>query len=289
MKSAKLLLALAATLLATTGMTRLAAVTLPTLFGSAGSTFVSINPSTGAGTALGVIGFNQVGGMDFNPSTGILFAAGRNPIGGALTLLTINPATGAGTAVGVISGTSGANVTDISFRSDGVLFGANGSNQAFTLNVTTGAASLLGAIGGGSFGNALAFSPGDTLFFANSDLETINQSTGVGTTVVGLTYPGLTNSPRANGMDFDPVTGALYASVQTQGDGSSPGSSRLVTINPVTGVATNIGTTFNNLDALTVAPVAAIPEPSTTAVLAGLAGLGLAAGWRSRRAKHRVE
>ena len=106
---------------------------------------------------------------------------------------------------------------------------------------------------------------GDTLLKAGAGhLFSINQGNGVATNLTALTYPfnPLTSS-RANGMDFDYSTGVLWASVAA-GTSASP-ANYLATIDTGTGIVTKIGDTVIGLDGL-----AAIPEPSTYGVLAGL-------------------
>jgi len=81
-----------------------------TLFGAAHpggptspSTLYRINDLTGVAVPVGPIGFNAVGGMDFQPVTGKLFAIGKNG-SGTNVLITIEPRTGQGTEVGTLTG-----------------------------------------------------------------------------------------------------------------------------------------------------------------------------------------
>jgi hypothetical protein len=245
----------------------------PTVYGSAytgpngAATLYNINPNTGGATSIGAIGFNQVGGIDFN-SSGILYGVGKRVSGGVQVLLQINPTTGAGTEVGATTLTN--DVQDIAFRnSDGALYGYSGGN-IYTFNLTTGVATSLtpGNVGDGfPSGNGLAFSPFDTLYKAdNNYLWTINQSTGAGATAVALTYSNVFD--RANGMDFDNATGILWASVK---DGGL--NNYLASIDIGSGAVTYVGLSQSGLDALSIA-VATIPEPGTlTLVGMGLVGL----------------
>ena len=229
------------------------------------ATFYSVNPNTGAATAIGAIGFNQVGAISFDTS-GILYGVGNRISDGAQVLLKINPATGAGTQVGAT--TQSASFQDIAFRnSDGALYGYSGGD-IYTFNITTGAATLLGNAGDGfPSGNGLAFSPFDTLYKAdNNNLSTIDQSTGAATVVEPLNYP--TFGDRVNAMKFDNSTGVLWASVK---DGGT--TNYLATVDLVNGNVTEIGMTQTGTDGLVVA-LALIPEPGTlTLVGMSLAGL----------------
>lgn len=243
----------------------------PTVYGSAytgpggAATLYNIDPNTGAATSIGAIGFNQVGGIDFN-SSGILYGVGKRVSDGVQVLLQINPTTGAGTQVGAT--TLSTDVQDISFRnSDGALFGYSGGNL-YTFSIATGAATLVGNVGDGfPTGNGLAFSPFDTLYKAdNIALRTINQSNGSSTIATLLTYSNAFD--RVNGMDFDNATGILWGSVK---DGGS--NNYLASIDIGTGAVTYVGLSVSGLDALSIA-VATIPEPGTlTLVGMGLIGL----------------
>ena len=229
------------------------------------ATFYNVNPNTGAATAIGPIGFNQVGAISFDTS-GTLYGVGNRASDGVQVLLKINPATGVGTQVGAT--TLFANVQDIAFRnSDDALYGYSGGN-IYTFNITTGVATLLGDTGDGfPSGNGLAFSPFDTLYKAdNNSLWTIDQSTAAGTVFENLNYA--TTGDRVNAMKFDSSTGVLWASVK---DGGT--INYLATVDIGNGNVNEVGPTQTGTDGLTVA-LALIPEPGTfTLVGMGLVGL----------------
>ncbi len=69
-----------------------------TLYGTDTATtqLLTIDPATGAGTAVGALGFGRVEGLAFDPNSNTLYGTDAVPA----QLLTIDPATGAGTAVG---------------------------------------------------------------------------------------------------------------------------------------------------------------------------------------------
>jgi hypothetical protein len=264
----------------------------PIIYGSAyngqvspASTLYSISPTNGVATPIGPIGFNHVGAIDFGPN-GVLYGTGITT-GGTNVLLRINTATGAGTVVGPTGLGAMDWFQDISFRpSDGTLFGLTGG-LLYTLNITTGAATLVGNTGqfASSEGNGLAFSPTNILYHEENffpggtpqSLYTVNQSTAALTFVENLNTsafppPYFGEPPKVNGMDFDPLTGILWASVVT-GTGPINGTNYLGTINIGTGVVSNIGTSIRGLDAIAVTN---IPEPATWLLFgSGLAALGL--------------
>ena len=248
------------------------AVSAQTLFGAAhtGSlgprTLYQINPTTGVATAVGPIGFEDVSAMDFHPVTGVLYAIGYRPGtegagSGDAVLITINPVTGAGTEVAFIGNEAGT-FPDMSFRpSDNTLFAwCECSDDLYTINLTTGTATLVGDSEMRTGGSALAFSSGNTLFFANRDsnLYTINQMTGAATVSVAMTGFGSKDS-KLNSMDFHPVTGVLFG-IDNQGEGGS-GPNVLTTVDTTTGVVTTIGMTQNGMDALAWQPVL-FPNPT---------------------------
>jgi hypothetical protein len=254
----------------------------------------TINPATGAATLVGPIGFDQVGALDFSPSSGVLYGTGLRPSDNAPVLLTINTTTGAGTLVSTLVGLSPFNqVQDISFRhADGTLFAYEGG-VIFTLNTATGAATEVGFTGTFPGGNGLAFSSADTLYSANgANLNTVNQTTGALTLVTSLTYPNppLDNDTRVNGMKFDNATGILYASIVKNGfnNGGQPPTNYFGTIDVRTGIVTVIGQTVTGLDAIAIQPTA-IPEPSS-AVLATIGAVVAVLAYgrsRHRRAQRR--
>jgi hypothetical protein len=66
--------------------------------GGGAATLYNIDPNTGTATPVGSgIGFDRVGGIDFDPSTGILYGMGATD---TFQLITINTTTGIGTSVG---------------------------------------------------------------------------------------------------------------------------------------------------------------------------------------------
>ncbi len=251
--------------------------TAATLYGAAhsgaggASTLYRINPTTGAATAVGPIGYEGVGGIDFHPN-GALYGVGKRPGPAVWVLIRIDPNTGAGVEIGPLVNTAasggGGGHHDISFHSNGVLHltarsPINPCVSLFTVDTTTGLATEIGDTTVCSGGNALAYSRTDTLYHANTDaggtLYTVNQATGVsGAPGVGLTYIGFPTlvGPKPNAMDVDPDTGVAFVSVNDGSGGAGP--NYLATLDPSTGNVSHLGLTVNGLDALAWQPSACV-------------------------------
>ncbi len=220
------------------------------------SSLYSIHPSTGAGTLIGAINFNRVGAIDFHPS-GVLYGIGQKPSDNTPVLLTINLSSGAGTEVGP-TGTTG-NISDIAFRSDGVLFlydAISPAHKVYTVDLTTGAATLVGNTGlAASSGNGIAFGASNVLFHSNRNFShTLNQTTGAATQVSAMSFPGSCTSlgfrSRVAASVGHPASGLFYGSIKCGGAGPGPDSDFFGTVNYSTGVVTIIGSTVVGLDGL---------------------------------------
>ena len=234
------------------------------------SSLYTLDPTNGQASFVGPIGFTRVSGITINRNNGILYGVGRSD--GIQSLITINRSTGAGSAVGAVGFTN--NVTDMAFRqSDQKLYGIDRrSGQIVTFDEGTGAASVVATISALGSGSALAFSNSGKLYYAHDGtLDEIDPSDGSLVTTVTLDFAGVglnSDSPRINGMDFDPSTDTLWGSFAQGGDSSNPNDyiNHLFTIDPLTGSVVKIGLTIQGLESVAVAT--AIPEPSLTALLA---------------------
>ena len=239
------------------------------------ATLYTVDPNSGAAMPIGLTGFDRVSAIDFNPLTGTLYGTGvmTGDATGAVQLFTINTMTGAGTAVGAtgITSTFGTTsmFTDMSFRSDGTLFGII-SNQVYRIDTTTGLATALPMVTGlNDAGNAIAFDPSDTLYqISTNQIATIDPMTGVGT-LTGQTvdYPLTLIPARVNGMDYDVTTGILYASV-VHGSGVTA-AHFIAEIDVSNGDISTPRATITGLDALAVLPVGnGVPDNMSTLWLA---------------------
>lgn len=224
-----------------------------TLFGAAHlgsdgpSTFFELNPLTGAAVATGPIGFERCGSMDFSPAGTLFGICERLDGSDTQVLVTINPRTGVGTEVGPLN--SCEIFFDMAFRDDGTVFASGFDNEEvvggpcpfenitlITIDTATGAGTVVGplvaepdGIRSGQAGNGLAFRDDGTLFYSAFNFEsepprpslyTVNQVTGAATLVTNETFPpGANDIPRTNALDFNPETGALFASIVNGGRG----------------------------------------------------------------------
>lgn len=231
------------------------------------SQLVYFSTNTGQSFEIATItNIHRVSALDFSPD-GQLYGVGENSNDESV-LAKINCQTGLATVVGrtFIEDVSGSVVTDMSFDSNGTLWGYLSDNgQVGQINLDTGLFTLapnpLGLIN--SLGNGLAFVPfpTDILYHADqNNLSSVDESTGVAMVLAPLVFPGfLTNTPRINGMDYDVFTGILYASLLDGGSGNNippPKISYLANLSVNTGGVSLVGSqevpAITGLDAIAV-------------------------------------
>jgi WD40 repeat protein len=229
---------------------------------------VSLDTTTGAATVLGSIGFEQTFGMDF-VSGGLigLTRAGElisiNTTSGAGTLVTnTNPSIpNNGSASGLDEylagdnnsvlwhvntvdgsatqrGTMSANMFDLAYSPNGVLFGVSSTadgNDLYRIDPNTASATLVGSLGlSNEYGNSLDFDQNGMLYMAtmptSGNLYTVNTTTGA------TTLAGPTGQRSSGDLAFAP-DGTLFVSLNT------PNSSEdeLATLDAATGIATVLG------------------------------------------------
>ncbi len=237
-----------------------------------------------AGPAMTITGLTGAGesilGIDLRPSNGLLYG-----LGSLGNLYTLNAQTGAATFVSVLStGLSGISFgVDFNPAADRLRVTSN-AGQNLRINVNTGAATVDGALNGAVTNiSASAYTNNDNnpatgtaLFGINSVNDRLySQNPPNAGTQVEIGALGVDTSAAA-GFDISGATGIAFASL-TNGDTAK---SSFYTINLATGAASLTGA-FGIGGNTVVAPallditVAAIPEPSTYAMLlAGLALLG---------------
>ncbi len=211
--------------------------------------FYSINSRTGASIEIGPTGFNRCSSLNFEPVTNELFAVclrldmdekpvekvnlGPEEVGEVLVKLDM--LTGQGTEVGPLNMAEekSGRVTDISFRSDGVLFAhvidVNGGKEGKVeidmvsnsylgeIDTQSGQLQLIGPTGFDDVFSAIGFSKQDNLYHAADNqimgaLNMLSQTTGDATLLKSLIYPPMFTADNIiTTMDADPFRGDLFA------------------------------------------------------------------------------
>src|SRR5262245_60626557 len=218
-------------------------------------------------------------GLAFSPTTGQLYGSTGNAGSVDAMLVRINPTTAAVTVVGPFNAgptnSSGVPTTmaDIAFDAAGNLYGVAsiGGPNLYSINATTGQATLVGANGvsTSTTGGGLAISSSGVFYGTPtaSRFGTYNSTTGAFTNIANPTKPA---GGGYGALAFD---GSVLYGLNV-GSGSPP-PTHLVTIDPATGVVTDIGVSLNSLDAIAFQ----IPEPGTLVMTL----VGLIAGLLGRR------
>jgi len=181
--------------------------------GSSPSTFIELDPATGAQIAtIGSVGY-AVNGMAWDDTTGTLYATTSNndasfPDG----LITVDPATGAGTPVGA---GAGMLVNLPTANSAGELFGwTEDSDDLVLWNKVAGTATVVGESGMSTWEDGLDFDGSDTLYQVNNgddgtncEVFQVNTATGAGTSIgtIGPLAYGIAHHGK-----FNPVDGYYY-------------------------------------------------------------------------------
>jgi len=225
------------------------------------SNFYTIDPETGAATLIGPIGFSGVTGMAFlSDGTLLASARGDDQFGDYTSLLIqIDPTTGAGTLIGIIGQDTQngcGRIPGLTYdRIDQILFGYGDScpdgttDTMVIIDPVTGAGTLApnptGFVEGG---NGLAIQANTGNLFAtpadNGSLVTLDPVTGIATEIAA----SVGNIPnRISSLDFNPLTGVLFASFN---DDEDTGNFYLLTIDTTDGTTTTIGQTVQGLDAI---------------------------------------
>jgi hypothetical protein len=228
--------------------------------------FGVIDLSTGVFSALGNSD-QTLAGMAV--ADGELFASAYHTSSGAL--FSVNVANGALTTLG----DSGIDIDDFGSTTHG-LFAVGVNGDLYSLNPSNGAATLIGPTGIG-FGSWRGLSTNSsTLYFGDgTNLYTLNTSTGAATLVGDM----------GGGVEL----GALLTEGGVLYGGAEEPSLQVLTLNPVTGLATSgpplTGSGSGTIYALAPYPIpTAIPEPCTwVMVLAGFGVLGLVRYRASRK------
>lgn len=230
-----------------------------TLFGSRTSILIEIDPLSGVGTLIGIIGQDFNGGcgrvpdISYDPFTDSLYGWGdRCPTANDDRFLLIDQNTGAGTIIGPTVFEGSGNGLAVN-RQSGEIIAAPGEGL-YTVDPLTGAA---------------------TLIPATAD-----------------NVPCLVNA-----LDFQPETNVLFGSLfdvdVCTGSTAFGGGFHLVTINTANGLTSNVGLIVPGLDAIVFRPlpeppppprpIPAVSEYGMLAMAAVIGIIGLAAYYRRKR------
>ncbi len=270
-----LVLAVAANLLITSDLlaqTRLFGVTF------FDNTLFSVDPATGAGTAIGTLSANVTSyGLAFR--NGLLF--GFDPNTDRIRQINTTNAqvvSSIDIGVGNLMGEG-----DLTFRGDGIGYLASAlnadftpANDLFSFNIVNGTSTRIGTTRVGTTGtplDALAFDITSGVLYAlaqgDGGLYTVNQTTAALTLVGSL---GVNQDSPFAALTFAP-DGTLFAAIDD----------RVYRVNKATGAATVLDATVLDTGFGSVSGLAAtVPEPTSMVLV--LVGLGTMAG-RARRLK----
>jgi len=261
-------------------------VASPTLYGLAGcganaeGMLYTIDTSDATGTPVGSgVGFERCGGLAID-SNGTLFATCERMDGtNDSVLITIDPNTGAGSEIGpFMCPNTNAEFTDFTLRNTddmlmAVLFETGGdpcinSRGLHSINKATGEASAVVQLidDDGCCGFGFAYSSNDTFHIGISDpgndetcdfdfanLYTCDDNTGACNLLTAINFPAnpFDCFPRTNSLDFQSISGTLFASVVNGGPAfAQPRENYLITIDTSTGNITNIGPTVECLNTI---------------------------------------
>lgn len=188
----------------------------------------TIDRTTAAWTVIAPVGASSLTGLAVDPNQNVLYAV--DPTNNSL--YTVNQSTGQRTLVGP---TGFSNVNALAFDpNNNVLYSTSlNGNILFTINVANGAGTQIAPITGASNIEGLAFDPASgTLYGIDDGLDrvvVIQTGTGVATPLPTV----LPSTGLWRGLDWDSDLGVIWASKVNPG--------QLVSVNPVTGAGTLIG------------------------------------------------
>jgi outer membrane autotransporter protein len=168
---------------------------------------ISINPSTGVGTIIGVAGDDHhISDLATQPGTGVIFGSYWGDF------ITINPTNGFVQTLGSIPDDDGPG--GLAFAPDGTLYFLDGKPATlYTLNPADGSAVSSRSVSSGHYMGLGIHPMTGALFAARRDdpgaIYTIDPATGVATAVGRVTCPA-GGVCYLHDIDFNPLSGTMY-------------------------------------------------------------------------------
>ena len=211
------------------------------------SNLVELDPTTGALiSTIGPVGY-LVNGLDYDPSSGMLYATtGVSDSNFSSGLITIDMTTGTGTPVVSLGSPEGCVPTNLRANAGGTLFAwSECYDDLVIINPATGDTFVVGESGIDTAAYGMSFDASNTLYFVNygGDIYTINKYTGA------ATFTGNYTTSYAHHGDFHPDSGRYWGI-----DMTGSGAKNIRVVNIGTGAVDANLPTVNNLHTLTFVP-----------------------------------
>lgn len=235
--------------------------------GNTASSLYTVDPLTGSTTLIGPTGLSHLTSLDFDPTSGVLYAVQSDLYGsGDTNLVTLNTSTGAATIVGP----TGAQIPDITIGSDGILRGWSECSpdptcpyydDPIVIDKTNGAVTITLSDLGTEYTGVASESATSIFVKVIGDLYSVDVGTGNYTLLSNL---GLS----LNNILENMPTGDLISGYRTGG------GTQLYSIDATTYDVTSLAYA-PNVQFSALAYSVSVPEPATLALMGlGLAGIG---------------
>jgi hypothetical protein len=223
--------------------------------GAADGRLLLIDPGTGFTSAIGSGTHYSIDGLAMSP-TGILYGVTRVASPATSALVQINTTTGSGSHVADLrTDTNGrVDMVDIDFMGSTLVGFAQNFRRPCTIDPNTGLVTLMSFVDFGS-GEAIAVDALSDVYLlpreSDDDVWMLDSDTGISSIVAGLSGPTSTNGFFNAGTFLNGVCYVCEAERNPVDNSEPNGLSRLLALNPATGVLSSIATlSFSDVDAL---------------------------------------